>query len=198
MDDQAMQTHPLDRTKLELGKKSPRFTNDTLHARLKHATRAEHDIVDRSLSQFDLAHTDSYFAFLCLNREALALLRPHWRHADCPDFNSMAQSLKADLATMGRIPSTVATPQQGPINSMGLAYVVRGSRLGSKILRRRVGPGLPTAYLDFEPALPWPELLQELETLAGAGPEAEAAIIAGARATFAVYAQLSRIVGGLT
>jgi heme oxygenase (biliverdin-IX-beta and delta-forming) len=163
----------------------------SIHLRLKLATRPDHDRVDRSLSRFDLANLADYAAFLILNAAALSALRPHWRSEDDADFGGLVEALAVDLAELGAaMPSPGRT--SGSIDGLGLAYVVRGSRLGSKILRKRVGPGFPTAYLDFKPATSWNELLRQLDQCDPAEPGFEQASIAGARATFALYQRLAR------
>lgn len=69
---------------------------------------------------------------------------------------------------------------------------MRGSRLGSAVLRRRVAAGLPASYLDAAPSLSWPRLLGRLDERERSGPDGERALIAGARATFAIYERLAR------
>ncbi|WP_372708140.1 hypothetical protein [Brevundimonas sp.] len=163
----------------------------SVHLRLKLATRIDHRGVDRLLSRFDLGQPTGYAAFLDLNLAALNTLRPHWRSVDEADFAGMGDALAADLAALGMEPSGEIDPVPGPIDGLGLAYVVRGSRLGSKILRKRVGPGLPTGYFDFRLAKPWARLLDQVDLRGAAGSEDELALFSGARATFAVYARLA-------
>lgn len=166
-----------------------------MHARLKLATQLDHERVDRSLSTFDLTHADEYAVFLSLNAAVLGRLRPHWRNVDEGDFDSLVAALALDLATLGVDQPISVDPTPGLIDGLGLAYVVRGSRLGSKILRKRVGFGLPTAYLDLKPATPWQALLQQIEERVVADPDSEPMIIAGARTTFAVYEHSARTLG---
>lgn len=161
------------------------------HMRLKCATRPEHGRVDQLISQFDLARPETYAAFLSINAAALMALRPHWRCVDEADFGALAAALIADLAAIGIDPPTDAQPAPGSIDGLGLAYVVRGSRLGSAILRKRVAAGFPTAYFDVRPALAWQTLLQQVNERGAAGTGYEQAIIGGARATFAVYERLA-------
>ncbi|AQR60255.1 hypothetical protein BZG35_00225 [Brevundimonas sp. LM2] len=164
----------------------------SVHLRLKQATRLDHETVDQAMSGFDLTDRDAYGAFLQLNHTAMIALRPHWRAADAVDFDALVEALAADLAALGLRPSPPADPLAGRIDGLGLSYVVRGSRLGSRILRRRVGPGLPTAYLDLRLGEPWARLLDQLTARGTADPDDTTALIAGARATFAVYERLAR------
>jgi len=163
----------------------------SIHVRLKLATRLDHERVDLSFSRFDLASAADYSAFLVLNALALNALRPWWRSVDEADFGGLADALAVDLAEFaGALPDAIRT--SGPIDGLGLAYVVRGSRLGSKILRKRVRPGFPTAYLDFKPAMSWRDMLQQVDRHDPSRSGHEHATIAGARATFAVYEQSAR------
>lgn len=169
-----------------------RASAPSIHLRLKLATRLEHKRVDRALSRFDLADADDYAAFLDLNHSALTALRPHWRSADDADFAGLVGALTTDLVNLGAEPSTEVQPISGPIDGLGLSYVVRGSRLGSKILRKRVGSELPTAYFDFRMGTPWARLLDQIDLCGSAGPADEHLLAAGALRAFAVYASLAR------
>ena len=164
----------------------------SIHLRLKLATRDEHNGVDLALSRFNLADADDYAAFLDLNHSALTALRPHWRSEDEADFTGVVDALATDLIDLGIEPSTEADPLSGPIDGLGLSYVVRGSRLGSKILRKRVASELPTAYFDFRMGTPWARLLDQIDLRGPKGSGDEQALIAGAVRTFAVYASLAR------
>jgi heme oxygenase (biliverdin-IX-beta and delta-forming) len=164
---------------------------DSIHMRLKVATRLHHNQVDQSFSRFDLASAADHVAFLNLNATALSTLRPYWRSVDEADFGALVEALAVDLAEFGAaLPGAIRTSVS--INGLGLAYVVRGSRLGSKILRKRVPRGFPTAYLDFKTVVTWREFLLQLDPRASSTHESEHAIVDGARATFAVYEQLAR------
>lgn len=169
----------------------------SIHVRLKLATWPDHRRVDRLISGFDLGRPETYGAFLALNFEALSALRPHWRGADEADFAGLIEALAADLAALRMESSGEVDPVPGPVDGLGLAYVVRGSRLGSKILRKRVGPGLPTDYFDFRLGKPWARFLEELDLRGETGPQDEFALFSGARETFAVYARLADTPGGI-
>jgi heme oxygenase len=170
----------------------------SMHVRLKLATRLDHRRVDRLMTRYDLGQPETYGAFLSLNFRALTALRPHWLGADESDFAGLIEALAADLAALGMPPSGDVDPEPGPIDGLGLAYVVRGSRLGSKILRKRVGLGLPTEYFGFRLGQPWARFLDELDLCGEAGSQHEFALVSGARETFSVYARLHATPGGLT
>ena len=121
----------------------------SIHLRLKLATRDEHNGVDLALSRFNLADADDYAAFLDLNHSALTALRPHWRSEDEADFTGVVDALATDLIDLGIEPSTEADPLFSPIDGLGLSYVIRGSRLGSKILRKTGRVRVPNRLFRF-------------------------------------------------
>lgn len=167
-------------------------SDGSVHLRVKQATRLEHDRVDRALSRFDLTEVDDYAAFLDINHAALTALRSHWRSADEGDFAGLVHALAIDLIELGVEPTVQTEPLSDPIDGLGLSYVVRGSRLGSKILRKRVGSDMPTSYFDFRMGTPWARLLDHINLRGPAGTADEQALIVGALSTFAVYARLAR------
>lgn len=172
-----------------LGGPSP----SSMHAALRLATSIDHQRVDRAISRFDLGCAQGYAAFLSLNSAALESLRPHWRDLDTAEFDGLLGALAADLGAFGATPFAALAAPGRSINGLGLAYVVRGARLGARILRQRVSAGFPTAYLDFAPSLSWPGFLRQLNNWS-AGPPARAEdIFRGARDTFAVYDRLARL-----
>lgn len=164
----------------------------SIHLRVKLATRDEHNGIDLALLRFNLADAGDYAAFLNLNHAALTALRPHWRSEDEADFAGLVDALATDLIELGSEQSAGIDPFPGPIDGLGLSYVVRGSRLGSKILRKRVGSELPTAYFDFRMGTTWARLLDQIELRGSEGSADEQALIAGALRTFAVYVSLAQ------
>lgn len=163
----------------------------SIYPRLKLATRLEHKRVDHALSRFDLADVDDYSSFLNINHTALTALRPHWRSVDEADFAGLVDALATDLIDLGVEPTGESEPLSDPIDGLGLSYVVRGSRLGSKILRKRAGSDMPTSYFDFRMGTPWARLLDHIDLRGPAGTADEQALIVGALRAFAVYARLA-------
>ena len=79
---------------------------------------------------------------------------------------------------------------------LGIAYVVRGSRLGAAVLRRAIVSNLPTSYLDFVPVLSWAEILVKIESIAG-DPDGRDDATRSARSTFNAFAtEFKRLRGG--
>jgi heme oxygenase len=158
---------------------------------LRDATRPDHEMIDQMMSQYDLTQRLGYGAFLNVHYAALLTLQFVWRANDQADFLNMTQCLHDDLISMG-IASAKPSPQTFPPlssrNRLGIEYVVRGSRLGSAVLRRRVPSNFATAYLDFEPSTAWPVFLLELERSASEdSSNVIEQVICGAKMAFSTF-----------
>jgi heme oxygenase len=141
-----------------------------VHRALRAATRNDHAWIDRMLLPFNLNRTEDYRTFLNIHFAALVTLQADWRLQDCEDFERMLRCVQGDLDTLGCTTIASQIPHNTPVSApkgLGIAYVVRGSRLGAAVLRRAIVSDLPTSYLDFVPALSWAEFLVELESIAG-------------------------------
>src|ERR1700677_2122563 len=138
-----------------------------LHRALRAATRSDHVTLDRLILRFDLTRREHYGLFLHLYYSALRELEADWRTEDRVDFAAMLRCVQSDLHDL-KIPTpplhAMARAQLQPGNRLGVAYVLRGSRLGASFLRRRVPSQYPTAYLDFLPGLSWSQFLVQLES----------------------------------
>jgi heme oxygenase len=172
---------------------TPFSPSGPLHSSLRAATHGEHMTVDRMISRFDLTRREDYGDFLNIHYGALQALRPDWRPEDAGDFGDMAHALRNDLEALGMTSAkqpAMARAAQTTGNRLGIAYVIRGSRLGSRIIRSRVSPEFAASYLDFIPAQSWTQFLREL----AASPENEGCgpsrVIGGARYTFELFARL--------
>lgn len=137
--------------------------HNSFHQRIRRETRTAHDIVDDAMSVFDLQDAKAYGRFLGHHAQALAALRSQVRAEDRSDVQEMANRIEEDLRGLGVGDVVTASPSER-LDGFGVAYVLRGSRMGARILRARIGPGLPTRYMDFTPALTWRDFLAELET----------------------------------
>jgi heme oxygenase len=190
----AIATEPGPDIEARYGRMPDRVNNDppgALHRALRAATRSDHALLDRSILRFDFTRQDHYELFLQLHCSALRDLEAHWSAEDAADFTGMLRCVQSDLQTLrSTIPpySPRVHGQLHPQSRIGVAYVLRGSRLGAPFLRRRVPKQYPTAYLDFMPALPWGEFLMRLESssrAAGARPAHE--IVQGASIAFEIF-----------
>jgi heme oxygenase len=165
-----------------------------LRRTLRAATRSDHVILDRLILRFDLTRREHYGLFLHLHYSALTSLETDWRTEDRADFAIMLQRVRADLQTL-RVTALPLHPMaRQPLHAsdrLGVAYVLRGSRLGAMPLRRRVPSRYPTAYLDFIPALSWTEFLVQLESSTDpANSNHEHDVIRGAKITFEIFVSL--------
>lgn len=169
----------------------------SLRVRLREETRDDHRLIDATLSTLDLAVAAHYRDFLSIHRAALGELEDAWRPADRPDFAGLLHALDVDLAALGGTAHARAFRARADVlQGWGVGYVIRGSRLGSILLRKRVAAHLPTAYLDFVPQLDWPGFLTLLDQdpLAQAAPGATQ-VIDGAKVAFSVFGTAAAAVG---
>ncbi|GAA0571667.1 biliverdin-producing heme oxygenase [Caenispirillum bisanense] len=162
---------------------------------LRQATQAHHARVDAAFSLFDLADTAAYGRFLSAHARVLlpleAALAGDATFASMPSAASRlrSQALKDDLDAL-RLPLPHDPPPTLPADREGVAgicYVLEGSRLGGRVLARRVAaaPGpLPAAFLRHGEDQPlWPTFLAWLESLTWT-PAGLARAAAAASATF--------------
>lgn len=135
---------------------------------LRAATRADHALLDRMMLRINLDVRQDYGTFLHIHHGVMHALEPYWREVDREDFAGMLQAVAQDMQVLGIATLPTRRVFHTPIllsHQWGIAYVVRGSRLGATFLRRRVPSELPTAYLDFTPVLTWPRFLDQLERI---------------------------------
>jgi heme oxygenase len=162
-----------------------------LHRLLRAATRQDHQIIDRIMSRIELADAAGYAEFLSIHFHSLQLLEPLWREEDRSDLSGMAECLRRDLRVLG-VPADGARSadreSDSPACSLGIAYVIRGSRLGSGFLRRKVPAHFAQSYFDFVPLLSWTAFLQELRRFeADSTSSSRSEVVRGARMAFAAF-----------
>jgi heme oxygenase len=162
-----------------------------LHRALRAATRSDHVLLDRLILRYDLTRREHYGLFLHLHYSALRNLEGDWLAEDQPDFAAMLRCVQSDLHAL-----RIGTPPRSPSgraplhsnNGLGVAYVLRGSRLGAPFLRRRVPRPYPTAYLDFMPEVSWSQFLVQLESSSDPSrARRDHDIVCGARITFEIF-----------
>ena len=167
--------------------------------RLRAATDAYHRRVDGELSAFDLTQVADYGRFLlvhamalppledAMTRSGLRIARPH----TAPGLRSSA--LRADLEGLGLAPPDPVTIL--PVTAAegwGVAYVLEGSRLGGRILARRVaasGRAAITAnmrFLNDRGTIAWPAFVARMEAGLGSAGDLDGAI-RGARMAFEAF-----------
>jgi heme oxygenase len=166
-------------------------TPGVLHRALRAATRSDDVQLDRLILRLDLTRRDHYGLFLHLHYSVLRDLERDWSAEDQTDFAAMLRCVQSDLDAL-RMATPPLTPNgRAPLhahNRLGVAYVLRGSRLETPLLRRRVPRQYPTAYLDFMPTLSWAKFLVQLESPPDPPrPGHDHEIIRGARITFEIF-----------
>jgi heme oxygenase len=143
--------------------------------------------------RFNLGRREDYGLLLNIHYAAILELEPGWRVEDHKDFQAMTHCLETDLHALGIAPKTITTKRSSLTdgNRLGLAYVIRGSRLGSGFLRRRVTSRLATSYLDFVPTLSWPQFLHQLKIMSQVPGYDTHEVARGAHFAFDAFADLT-------
>jgi heme oxygenase len=165
-----------------------------LHRSLRAATRTDHLGIDRLIGQLDLTHREGYGRLLSIHHAVLQDLKSEWRPEDRDDFRSMSRRLQNDLRVLDFPAPNPQSMPRTPLaegNQLGIAYVIRGSRLGASVLRPRIPSQFSASYLDFVPTLSWIQFLAQLQSVSKEW-EADAgdAAIQGAKITFALFSRL--------
>ena len=128
------------------------------------------------MSRFDLGDAKDYGDFLNIMAAAFGRverwIEDRWHAASINDrWSPRAPLALRDLEILERPPVAPIEERFEPAGDgkpeiLGALYVLEGSRLGSRVLRKRVAPGLPTHFLDdSEPPLAWRDLLRRIEGL---------------------------------
>jgi len=171
-----------------------------LHNAVRASTHLNHAALDSLIVGFDFADREAYGSFLHVHHAALQTLEPCWRPEDRADFDAMADSVVKDLATLGITQGTidpVGIGQMSEPGRFGVGYVIRGSRMGSALLKKRVPSRWPSGYLDLQPKIAWAQFLRSLDQLSPLpDPEIEAEVILGARCAFDVFSESAKIMLG--
>ena len=154
-------------------------------------------MIDGMLLQFDMTRREDYGLFLNIHYSTLRDLRAGWRDEDHDDFLVMAHCLQEDLDALGIAATALNPTTRAPLtagNRFGVAYIIRGSRLDSIVMRHRVPMRFAASYLGFSPALSWTKFLQQLESCIsknqewGQSQRIIAEITCGARLTLSIFA----------
>ena len=167
---------------------------------IREATAADHERLDGLFERFDLADPANYGRFL---RAHAAALIPAERALDAAGAASIIPGwtdrrrgalLRADLAALAvsEPPALPAPVLESEAGCWGAAYVLEGSRLGGAMLARRVGAGLPHAYLAApQPKGAWRQFIAALDAFLDDEPRLALATTA-ARTTFQLFEAAGR------
>lgn len=169
---------------------------------LRSATASAHADVDRRMGAMIGAGARGYAEFLIESAAAVLPLEHALTEAGAasllPDWEKRRRTdaLRADLATLGAQPSTLACVSHvgGEAHQLGMLYVLEGSRLGARVLLCDIEASgnermrAATRYLRHgEGHRFWPTFLATLEA-SHAVRRAPHDAIAGAQAAFALFA----------
>jgi heme oxygenase len=155
---------------------------------LRGRTRNAHERLDSSIGALDLSQRTSYERFLRGTASALApielALEESGVEALLPDWprRRRRQALQDDLSLLGS--AFQPLPPLRPLERselFGALYVLEGSRLGARIIRKRVTQSADplvrkaSAYLSLGDADLWPRFLRLLKTCRNVDGERAAA-----------------------
>ena len=156
----------------------------TLRTRLREATADVHARVDARFAS-GLGTPQAYVHYLQGMQRTLVAFEhairgwsadPAWADWVQP---GRAALLDEDLRRLGETPLTAAAVPScdGPGGLLGTLYVIEGSAMGARVLRRGVPADAPAAFLDSHAgaAARWPRLAALLERHPAAGDAAHAA-----------------------
>ena len=167
---------------------------DTPHRMLRRETRAWHESVELAFDRFDLGRPEGLDGFVLAQASAILSLEDALDAAgvqrllpDWPD-RRRGSALAADLAERGLVPSGVLAPKfANPGRMLGAVYVLEGSRLGGRVLARRIDAchgGRHPRFLSHDPGPgAWPRFLAVLDT--ADCPSVD--LLAGANEAFVVF-----------
>ncbi|WP_107843967.1 biliverdin-producing heme oxygenase [Litoreibacter ponti] len=115
------------------------MTHTNFRQVLKAETWADHERVDGLISTLDLSTFEDFVRFLTIHQgcfDSIRGLMPKgsaaWRALD-----DMVRGIETDLNTLGASAPVPALPNLRTPDALAVDYVIEGSRLGSKVLRRR-------------------------------------------------------------
>jgi heme oxygenase len=172
-------------------------SSNELRDQLRQSTQHDHAQVDGVLSALDLATPRDYIRFLGIHADALHQLGSRTAIADRPDVAALVACLQSDLAFYGTKRAGTCAPdcEDSPATQLGIAYVIRGSRLGAQVLARRVAAGAPRAYLGHRLPTTWASFLLSLNAFSLSNPpESGREVIAGAKAAFGVFVRAAQAI----
>jgi heme oxygenase len=163
---------------------------------LRDTTHAEHVLLDQSMSLLDLSTAHGYSLFLQTHVAAMQRLRLSYRPQDRRDFANLIRRARRDLGSFSGCRMAEPRGMAGPHDealALGIGYVIRGSRLGAQVLRKRASSEFPTSFLDYATGIPWPHFVTQLDEF-GARTDAASRdrVLAGAKLAFEIYAQACR------
>ena len=106
---------------------------------LRVQTRTDHDQLDRMVTTLDIAKLADFILFLQLHHRCFTAIKSqaeeHGRSRKTLSY--MIDGLAADLSSLSSDRAAIDLPLLPQLDPLSIDYMVAGSRLGSKILRKR-------------------------------------------------------------
>ena len=163
---------------------------------LREQTRADHDLLDRSITTLDIAQLHDFKVFLEIHHYCFVVMRSRAldQGLSTSVLADMIDRLAADLEIVSGGRHSFDLPVPAALDPLSIDYMVAGSRLGSKILRKRWGastdPCVQRANSYFcqtdDPKL-WPETCRALSAVPSGSARADA-IVEDTRTQFQLFA----------
>jgi heme oxygenase len=139
---------------------------------LKAATEDIHRALDDRLSRLNLARAEDYRQFLHVQARTVPPIEAALAAGGFGELVEgwstarRTEALESDLSALGdQMPCPAEMPKLGNIAELlGTAYVREGSRLGGRVLKSRVGEGLPASFLSADDSLgAWPAVVSAMD-----------------------------------
>ena len=135
-----------------------------LHRSLRAATRSDHMEVDELIGRLDLTRREGYGCLLSIHHAVLQNLKSEWRPEDRDDFRAMSRRSQNDLRLLGLPTATPPSMTRDPLSQgsqLGIAYVIRGSRLGANVIGREYHRNFPPPISILSPHSPGSNFLRK-------------------------------------
>ena len=170
------------------------FQPDFRHL-LKSETQADHELVDGLMSSIDLATRDGFLRFLIIHQGCFAAMRdlvPQDSETR-RGLDELVARINSDLAILDVSDHAESQRDIPAPDTLAVDYVIEGSRLGSKVLKRRwLDASDPkvrqaSAYFTLAPAPGrWRDICSQLSAIS---PKSDRAlrIVNDTRALFALF-----------
>ena len=109
-----------------------------LRDRLRQDTKVAHEMLDNTVSHYDLATASGLAGFLQMHAHALQYLLACPSDAACtPLMADLLERVRDDLTILDASPCDVSLPAPARLEGLAIDYVVAGSRLGTQVLKTR-------------------------------------------------------------
>lgn len=167
-------------------------TGHDFRMNLRDATRADHDALDTMISGLDIACPQGFLTFCRLHCACFTALNAQADPAGLPE---MIAALQSDLSAMGQKATPDLPCLNTPIHPLAADYIIAGSIMGTKVLRRRwqtsshVRVQSADAYFNLRQGPSnWPHVCEQLRKVVPTTSEAEQ-ITTDTRRIFGLFQQ---------